>query len=57
MEEDGLNREYAGSGEEEESLEESIGSMTDGSASIIQASDSDGSVATRCSAPGRGESP
>ncbi|CAN0135629.1 unnamed protein product [Pylaiella littoralis] len=55
MEEDGLNREYAGSGEEEESLEESIGSMTDGSASIIQASDSDGSVATRCSAPGRGE--
>lgn len=58
MEEDGVSREYVGSGEDEESLEESIESMTDESVSIIRASDSDcSSIATRCSALGRGESP
>lgn len=47
---------YFGSGDEEESLEGSVESMTDESASILRASDSDSSsVATRHTAAGRGE--
>lgn len=48
---------YFGSGDEQESLEGSVESMTDESAtcSILRASDSDSSIATRHTASGKGE--
>lgn len=58
MEEDGVSREYEYVGsEEEDSLEGSIESVTDESSSIVRGSDSDSSIATKCSTLGRGENP
>lgn len=58
MAEDDGSQKYGGSGEEEESLEGSIRSMTDGSTSIVGGSDSDRScVSTRHGTLAAGESP